>query len=59
MSGRRCAPVDTLGDPILNPSPRTGRLLAEVPCSGPKAVDQAVGAARDAFPAWRKVGKNF
>jgi aminomuconate-semialdehyde/2-hydroxymuconate-6-semialdehyde dehydrogenase len=34
--------------------PATGRVLAEIPDSGPEDVDAAVAAASRAFPAWRK-----
>lgn len=36
------------------PNPATGDLLAYVPLSNPNDVDQAVRAARAAFPAWSK-----
>ena len=32
--------------------PATGRLLARIPDSGPDDIDQAVAAARAAFPGW-------
>ncbi|ROW04753.1 hypothetical protein VMCG_04835 [Cytospora schulzeri] len=35
--------------------PSTEAILAEVPLSGQKEVDQAVAAARAAFPAWRSL----
>ena len=36
---------------VINPA--TGDTLANVPRGGPEDVDDAVGAASDAFPAWR------
>ena len=35
---------------VLNPS--TGAVISRVPLGGPGEVDEAVGAARRAFPAW-------
>src|SRR5918992_2294002 len=37
--------------PVTNPA--TGETIAEVPLSGRAEVDDAVAAAREAFPAWR------
>jgi malonate-semialdehyde dehydrogenase (acetylating)/methylmalonate-semialdehyde dehydrogenase len=37
--------------PVFNPS--RGKTIAEVPMCGADVVDEAVGAAADAFPAWR------
>src|SRR5918996_5125650 len=34
------------------PDPATGRTIAELPWSPPAEIDQAVAAARAAFPAW-------
>jgi len=53
INGKRVAPADIIGRPIQNLEPRTGKLLSEVPCSGPEEVDRAVAAAREAFPEWR------
>jgi len=36
-------------------NPATGESLGRVPLSGARDVDQAVSAARDAFPRWREV----
>lgn len=38
---------------VVNPA--TAELLGHTPLSGSTEVDQAVSAARDAFPEWRKV----
>ncbi|HSK17395.1 MAG TPA: CoA-acylating methylmalonate-semialdehyde dehydrogenase [Gaiellaceae bacterium] len=46
--------VDASGTEILAvTNPATSEELAQVPLSGPQQVDEAVRAARDAFPAWR------
>src|SRR3954451_17374732 len=37
-------------------SPIDGGVIAEVAAGGPDEVDQATGAARDAFPAWAALG---
>jgi acyl-CoA reductase-like NAD-dependent aldehyde dehydrogenase len=37
-------------------SPIDGQVIAEVSAGGPEEVDQAVAAARDAFPAWAALG---
>jgi malonate-semialdehyde dehydrogenase (acetylating)/methylmalonate-semialdehyde dehydrogenase len=37
---------------VLNPA--TGRVLGHVPLSGPHEVDEAVGAAADAFEPWQE-----
>lgn len=34
--------------------PKSGRLIAEVPCASADEVDAAVGAAKAAFPAWSR-----
>ena len=34
--------------------PRTGSVIAQVPCSQPKDVEAAILAAQNAFPAWSK-----
>ena len=39
---------------IENTNPATGEPFARVPMSGAKEVDDAVSAARAAFPAWRE-----
>ncbi len=39
---------------VVNPA--TGRTLAQVASAGASVVDRAVGAARQAFPAWRDLG---
>jgi malonate-semialdehyde dehydrogenase (acetylating)/methylmalonate-semialdehyde dehydrogenase len=36
-------------------NPATGEVLARVPLSSPRDLDAAVGAAREALPAWRAV----
>ena len=45
----------TSTDVLDVPDPSTGRILAQVPCSGAADVDAAVQAARKAFLAWRRV----
>ena len=39
--------------PTINPA--TGEVLAEAPLATEREVDDAVGAARNAFPSWRAV----
>jgi len=39
---------------LPNVEPATGRVMAEIPESGPEDVDAAVAAASRAFEAWRK-----
>lgn len=34
--------------------PKSGKLIARVPCASADEVDAAVKAAKDAFPAWSK-----
>lgn len=34
--------------------PKSGRLIARVPCASADEVDAAVKAAKDAFPAWSR-----
>lgn len=34
--------------------PKTGKLLARIPCASADEVDAAVRAAKEAFPAWSK-----
>ncbi len=41
------------GDRLDVVDPATGRTIATVPSAGPKDVDAAVRAAREALPAWR------
>ena len=35
-------------------NPKTGRVIARVPCSQPEDVDAAIQDSRQAFPAWSK-----
>ncbi|HYM59140.1 MAG TPA: CoA-acylating methylmalonate-semialdehyde dehydrogenase [Solirubrobacteraceae bacterium] len=52
--GGRWTPSST--DELLDvTNPATGEVLARVPLSTPAELDAAVGAARDALPAWRAV----
>ncbi len=55
LSGRRVDPEDSPGS-FRNLEPRTGKLLAEVPSSGKKDVEKAVGAAKEAFKVrWNSI----
>lgn len=36
--------------------PATGQVWAKVPNSGVREIDRAVKAAKEAFPAWRRLG---
>ncbi|KAK3936116.1 aldehyde dehydrogenase family 8 member A1 [Diplogelasinospora grovesii] len=38
--------------------PKTGKLLARVPCTQPDGVETAIRAAQDAFPAWSKTPRS-
>ena len=40
---------------LASPDPATGETLAMFPAGGQADADEAVGAARRAFPAWKKV----
>ena len=53
INGRfeQAGPGDSI--PVLNPARDT--VISEIPDSSPEAVDQAVGAARRAQPAWEKL----
>lgn len=37
--------------------PKTGRLIARVPCASADEVDAAVRAAKEAFPAWSRTSR--
>jgi malonate-semialdehyde dehydrogenase (acetylating)/methylmalonate-semialdehyde dehydrogenase len=52
IEGRWVTPETSEWGMVINPS--TGERLAEVPYSTAAAVDEAVRAAKSAFPAWRK-----
>ncbi len=46
---------DHTSTPVIDSfEPKTGRLLAKVPCTQPQDVDAAIKAAKKAFPAWSK-----
>src|SRR5215218_485170 len=45
----------TIDDTLEDRDPATGELAARVPLSGPRDVDAAVSAARQAQPGWRVV----
>merc|ERR1719264_1302489 len=51
INGRRVEPCDDIGT-FDNVEPRSGKVLAKVPSSGPKEVSRAVDAARAAFKEW-------
>ena len=56
INNQRVSPKDvTTSSVTSNVEPRSGKLLAEVPISGPKDVDTAVKAAKTAFQSWSKV----
>lgn len=52
IGGRTVATAATL--PVVNPA--TGKAFAAAPDCGPEQLDDAVAAARAAFPAWRDLG---
>ena len=52
VQGQRSDPADPSPGSFDNISPRTGRLLSQVPRSGQLEINRAVAAARSAFPAW-------
>jgi hypothetical protein len=56
VNGRKVDPVDDIGT-FDNVEPRTGKILAKVRSSGPKEVQRAVDAARQAFKHWSKVDR--
>ena len=43
------------GETLASLDPATGEMLATFPAGGEADADEAVGAARRAFPAWQKV----
>jgi acyl-CoA reductase-like NAD-dependent aldehyde dehydrogenase len=43
------------GEALPSPDPATGQTLATFPAGGKADADEAVAAARRAFPAWKKV----
>ena len=57
IGGRRQEPVDSVGS-YDNIEPRTGKVLATIPSSGPKEVERAVQTAKEAFRSWSKVSMN-
>ena len=54
IDNERVQPVDSVGT-FKNLEPRSGKLLAEIPSSGPKEVDRAVKSANEAFKSWSQV----
>jgi acyl-CoA reductase-like NAD-dependent aldehyde dehydrogenase len=56
VAGSRCEPKDFLRK-ITNIEPRTGKILCEVPASGPLEVNNAVKCAKNAYITWSKVSK--
>ncbi|TRY77981.1 hypothetical protein TCAL_13805 [Tigriopus californicus] len=54
LAGQRTTPLDALGN-WANIEPRSGRVLASIPMSGPQEVDRAVTTAQAAFPAWSRL----
>ena len=59
VQGQRSAPADLSPGLFDNISPRTGRLLSQVPRSGQLEINRAVAAARSAFPAWSALSGQF
>jgi malonate-semialdehyde dehydrogenase (acetylating)/methylmalonate-semialdehyde dehydrogenase len=53
IGGKRIPVTSTQRTPVFNPS--RGKVIAEAPDSDAQAVDQAVQAARNAFPDWAYV----
>jgi len=51
VGGQQVAAAD--GGTFETVNPATGEVLATIPRAGIQDVERAVGAARDAFPAWR------
>jgi malonate-semialdehyde dehydrogenase (acetylating) / methylmalonate-semialdehyde dehydrogenase len=51
IGGRRVEGTSGRRGPVYDPA--TGRLAREVPFASAEEVDQAVAAAREAFPGWR------
>uniref|UniRef100_A0A6M2CIV4 Putative formyltetrahydrofolate dehydrogenase n=1 Tax=Rhipicephalus microplus TaxID=6941 RepID=A0A6M2CIV4_RHIMP len=51
IAGKKVATTDPIGE-IKVLQPATGKVLCHVPCSGPKDVDKAVSAAKQAFDQW-------
>ena len=45
----------SLSETFDDVEPRTGKVLAKVPVSGQAELDQAVQAAKKAFPEWSQV----
>ena len=54
VNGERCNPVDS-SKTFNNVEPRTGKVLAAIPASGPQEVNRAVEAASQALVGWKKV----
>jgi betaine-aldehyde dehydrogenase len=50
IDGEHVEPIDGATEPVLNPA--TGEEIAQAPLSGAADVEQAVAAARRAFPDW-------
>ncbi|HZE31698.1 MAG TPA: aldehyde dehydrogenase family protein, partial [Actinoallomurus sp.] len=53
VAGRARAALSGRAYPVV--SPYTEKVIARVPDGGPDDVDAAAGAAREAFPAWRRL----
>ena len=45
--------ADASGGTLDHVNPSTGRVQATFPLAGPSEIDDAVAAARAAFPSWR------
>ena len=58
INNERVQPVDSSGV-FKNLEPRSGKVLADVPSSGPKEVDRAVQSSKEAFKSWSKVYNKF
>ena len=58
INNERVQPVDSSGA-FKNLEPRSGKVLADVPSSGPKEVDRAVQSSKEAFKSWSKVYNKF
>lgn len=54
INNERVQPVDSSGA-FKNLEPRSGKVLADVPSSGPKEVDRAVQSSKEAFKSWSKL----
>ena len=54
INGELLAPLD--GNYIDNYEPATGKVYSQIPNSNEKDIELAVKAAKEAFPAWSKLG---